>query len=104
MAIWVALVAGVAAAVAAVGPGRWRRVAVGLLGVSAGGCAVATGVLVRALVANDLSLVYVADFSREDVGAPYRIAALWGGMAGSLLWFATVVGGVGLAAVLSPRA
>ncbi|MGH9113982.1 MAG: cytochrome c-type biogenesis CcmF C-terminal domain-containing protein, partial [Acidimicrobiales bacterium] len=59
---------------------------------------IATLALVRALVTDDFSLTYVADFSREGSGAPYRVAALWGGMAGSLLWFAALVGGAGLVA------
>ena len=58
----------------------------------------ATGLLVRALVVGDHSLVYVADFSRRDAGWPYRAAALWGGMAGSLLWLAALVGLAGVAA------
>jgi cytochrome c-type biogenesis protein CcmF len=57
--------------------------------------AAATGWLARALLANDFSWAYVADFSRRDTSGPYRLAALWGGMAGSLLWFATLVGVVG---------
>jgi cytochrome c-type biogenesis protein CcmF len=96
-AIWVALVAGVATVLVQFGPRSARR-AGWLLAVSVAACGLATAVLVRALVVNDLSLAYVADFSREDIAAPYRLAALWGGMAGSLLWFATLVGLAGLAA------
>jgi cytochrome c-type biogenesis protein CcmF len=96
-ALWLALVAGMGAAVAGLLPAMARRAA-WLLGLSVAACALATGVLVRALVANDFSLTYVADFSREEIGAPYRVAALWGGMAGSLLWFATLVGLAGLVA------
>ena len=61
-----------------------------------GGVAVGVVVLARALVANDFSLVYVADFSRRGASTLYRVASLWGGMAGSLLWFATLVGAAGL--------
>jgi cytochrome c-type biogenesis protein CcmF len=101
LAVWVALLAAVAAALSPVagrrggGPGR----AVRLLALSAGAGVVATGVLVRALVVGDWSLVYVADFSRRGASAPYRAAALWGGMAGSLLWLAALVGVAGLVSV-----
>ncbi len=98
LAVWVALFAALAAALSPVAgrrgdcPGRAAR----LLAVSAGAGIVATSVLVRALVVGDWSLVYVADFSRQGASAPYRAAALWGGMAGSLLWLAALVGVAGL--------
>ena len=49
----------------------------------------------QALLDDDFSLAYVADFSRRDATRPYRLAALWGGMAGSLLLFTTIAGAVG---------
>jgi len=67
-AIWVALLAGVATALGPLRPGGARRTG-WLLGVSVAACALATAVLVRALLVNDLSLAYIADFSREDIGA-----------------------------------
>ncbi len=90
LGLWVALVAGVAAAVAPlVGRRPWAR---RLAGLSCAGGVVAVAVLARALVGADTSFVYVADFSRRGASAPYRLAGLWGGMAGSLLWLATLVG------------
>ena len=90
LGLWVALVAGVAAAVAPlVGRRPWAR---RLAGLSCAGGVVAVAVLARALVGADTSFVYVADFSRRGASAPYRLAGLWGGMAGSLLWPATLVG------------
>ena len=89
LAVWVALLAGGAAAVSR------RRFA---LTVAVGAALVATLVLVRALVTDDFSLVYVADFSRRGASTPFRVAALWGGMAGSLLWFATLAGLAGWSA------
>jgi cytochrome c-type biogenesis protein CcmF len=86
LAVWVALLAGGGAVVA---QRRWP------LTVAVGAAAFATLVLAQALVGNDYSLVYVADFSRRGASAPYRLAALWGGMAGSLLWFATLAGAAG---------
>jgi cytochrome c-type biogenesis protein CcmF len=49
---------------------------------------VAVGVLVAALLNGDWSLVYVADHVSHDTSWPYRVAALWGGMSGSLLFWA----------------
>lgn len=95
IAVWVALLAGLAAAAAPL-VGRRGRSAI-LLAVSTVAGVVATAVLARALVVGDYSLVYVADFSRRGATAPYRLAGLWGGMAGSLLWLATLVGVAGLA-------
>jgi cytochrome c-type biogenesis protein CcmF len=94
LALWIALLAGCGAAVAPlVGrPGRARP----LLALSAGAAALATAVLGRALVVSDWSLVYVADFSRRGTSAPYRLAGLWGGMAGSLLALSTLVAVAGL--------
>ncbi|HEX6417771.1 MAG TPA: cytochrome c biogenesis protein CcsA [Acidimicrobiales bacterium] len=104
---WLALVAAVAAALAPVlGRPRW---AVRLLGLAAASAGVATADLAHALVTGDHSLAYVADFSRRDAGAAYRLAGMWGGNAGSLLWLATLVGACGLVAAcrtagLRPRA
>ena len=47
--------------------------------------------LVGALLANDFSLAYVAGYSSRSLATPYRIAALWGGMEGSLLFWASLV-------------
>jgi cytochrome c-type biogenesis protein CcmF len=96
MAVWVALLAGLAAALAPLVGRRMRPLL--LLAVSSASGVAATALLARALVVvGDYSLVYVADFSRRGASAPYRAAGLWGGMAGSLLWLATLVGLAGLA-------
>ena len=104
VAVWITLLAGLGAAAAPLSPGwgssRGRGRSTVLLAVSAIACAAATGVLVRALVVGDYSLTYVADFSRRGATWPYRAAALWGGMAGSLLWLATLVGLVGVGVAL----
>jgi cytochrome c-type biogenesis protein CcmF len=68
----------------------WRGVRVGLWTTAA--CAVgATGALAWALLTSDFTLAYVAAESRRSVAAPYRLAGLWGGMAGSLLAWTAVV-------------
>ena len=60
--------------------------------------ALATGILLRALLSRDFSLEYVAAYASSTLPAPYAFAALWGGQKGSLLWwsfllalFATIV-------------
>ncbi len=47
--------------------------------------AVAFGCLVQAFVANDFSVLYVAQHSNSQLPTAYRVAALWGGHEGSLL-------------------
>lgn len=79
---------------------RWGYVA---LAATAGCCVLATAALGWALVRSDLSLVYVADHSRRGASAPYRLAGLWGGMAGSLLLWVSVLSLVGWAAARSLR-
>ena len=92
--MWVALLAGAGAGLAPLTGLRTRSTT--LLTVSTAAALAATAVLVRALVVGDYSLVYVADFSRRGASAPYRAAGVWGGMAGSLLWLAALVGLAGL--------
>jgi cytochrome c-type biogenesis protein CcmF len=53
--------------------------------VCLGGLSVALVALAVALVTVDGSLVYVADHTSRATSWPYRLAGLWGGMAGSLL-------------------
>ena len=47
--------------------------------------AIAFGCLTYAFVANDFSVVYVAQHSNSLLPVPYRVAAVWGGHEGSLL-------------------
>jgi cytochrome c-type biogenesis protein CcmF len=47
--------------------------------------AIAIGCLVHAFVANDFSVLYVAENSNSQLPIQYRVAALWGGHEGSLL-------------------
>ena len=44
---------------------------------------VAVGILVRALLAHDFSLEYVAAYSSSSLPVQYTLAALWGGQKGS---------------------
>jgi cytochrome c-type biogenesis protein CcmF len=50
--------------------------------------AVATVILLRALLQHDFSLEYVAAYSSSSLPTQYTVAALWGGQQGSLLFWA----------------
>jgi cytochrome c-type biogenesis protein CcmF len=65
--------------------------------------AVASGVLIAALVRHDFSFVYVADFTSERLPLGYTLSAFWGGQAGSLLLWLLVLTGMSAAAVLFNR-
>ncbi|MGH9279675.1 MAG: cytochrome c biogenesis protein CcsA [Acidimicrobiales bacterium] len=60
--------------------------------VSVGLLTVAVAVLARALLRGDWSLAYVADYTSRDTPWPYRLSALWAGMAGSLLVWTWILG------------
>ncbi len=65
--------------------------------------AVASGVLIVALVRHDFSFVYVADFTSERLPLGYTLSAFWGGQAGSLLLWLLVLTAMSAAAVLFNR-
>jgi cytochrome c-type biogenesis protein CcmF len=74
-----------------------RRPALGqwfLIG-AATAAAVAVGLLARALVRLDFSLLYVAEAARRGASRPFRLAGLWAGMAGSLLLWTAMLAVVG---------
>lgn len=55
--------------------------------------AIAFGCLAYAFLANDFSVVYVAEHSNTQLPAPYRFAGVWGGHEGSiLLWIFMLAG------------
>ncbi|MBC8293949.1 MAG: heme lyase CcmF/NrfE family subunit [Proteobacteria bacterium] len=96
LALWLALVASVyavAASVYGVLRGRADFVASGERGAwtAMASVVVATGVMVHALVTSDFSIRYVAGYSSTTLPLRYRISALWGGMEGSLLFWAFVL-------------
>jgi cytochrome c-type biogenesis protein CcmF len=68
-----------------------------------GATAVASLVLVAALVRHDFSFVYVADFTSRDLPLGYTLSAFWGGQAGSLLLWLLVLTGYSAAAVALGR-
>lgn len=79
--MWITLGMALVAAVT----GRRRLLGLATL-FSVGSCAV----LVWALLAGDFSLEYVARTTSLSTPWPYRVAALWGGMDGSMLFYATL--------------
>ena len=88
VAVWAAIAC---AFLAVVTGRRWALVASSAL------AALATLVLAVALVSGDFSLAYVAETTSLATPWPYRIAALWGGMDGSMLFYTTLV--LGMSAV-----
>ena len=84
-AIWVSIGFGLVAAIT--GRRRW-------LAAAATSSAVAVAVLTVALLSGDFSLDYVARTTSLATPWPYRLAALWGGMDGSMLFYAAGTLGV----------
>jgi len=67
------------------GRGDWTRVAERCVWMVFGFVSLAMLALFAALASNDFQLAYVAQHSARSMTLPYRLAALWGGQAGSLL-------------------
>ena len=63
----------------------WTRVAERSMLVVAAFVTVAIACLFAAFASHDYQLVYVASHSARSMDLQYRLAALWGGQAGSLL-------------------
>ena len=96
LAVLLALAASVYAAVAGVVGARARRrdlvasaehAAHGATGM----VVIATVVMLDALVNNDFSIKYVASYTSTTLPLRYRMAALWGGMEGSLLFWVLIL-------------
>lgn len=86
-ALWAAIILALLAVLTA---RRW------VLAVSAASAGAAVLVLAVALLTGDFSLAYVAETTSLATPWPYRLAALWGGMDGSMLFYASLT--LGLAA------
>ena len=52
---------------------------------------VATGILLRALLTRDFNVEYVASYSSTSLPLHYTVASLWGGQAGSLLFWVLIL-------------
>lgn len=85
VSLWTAVLAALAATliVSSRRPGLMLRLAATL-------AVFATGTLTWALLTVDLSLAYVAETTSRATPWPYRLAALWGGMDGSMLFYAAM--------------
>ena len=70
----------------------WTQVAERSVWVVCGFLSVAMFSLFHALATNDFSVAYVAQHSARSMALNYRLAALWGGQAGSLLLWAWILG------------
>jgi cytochrome c-type biogenesis protein CcmF len=66
--------------------------------------ALAGAALVGALVARDFSYEYVAKYTSRSLSGGYTIAALWGGMEGSLLFWTVLLTGFSALALRTARA
>ncbi len=55
------------------------------------------------LATNDFGIAYVAQHSARSMTLPYRLAALWGGQAGSLLLWLWILTGYAASAVFANR-
>jgi len=82
---------------------EWTRVAERSLLLVFASCSVAMLALFWALATNDFSLTYVAAHSARTMALHYRLGALWGGQAGSLLLWAWMLTAYGAVAVLGNR-
>jgi cytochrome c-type biogenesis protein CcmF len=95
--LWAAIACAVVAVVAGLaapetGLPRWALLA------ALGMAATATLTLLVALIGGDFALDYVALTTSRATPVPYRFAALWGAMDGSLLFYATLTLAVGAVA------
>jgi len=81
----------------------WTRVAERSLLVVAVFVAIAIGSLFTAFATSDFRLSYVAAHSALGMATPYRLAALWGGQAGSLLLWLFILCLYSSACVLANR-
>lgn len=64
---------------------------------------VAVADLIRGLVSRDFNLEYVAQYSSSTLPLHYTVAALWGGQAGSLLFWLAILSSMGAVVVLQNR-
>src|SRR5215813_6974109 len=83
---------------------EWTRVAERAVGLVCACTTLAIGLLFVAFATCDYSLVYVASNSARSMALPYRLAALWGGQAGSLLLWLWMLSAYSTAAVWFHRA
>jgi cytochrome c-type biogenesis protein CcmF len=78
---------------------EWTRFSERSVWVVFGFVSLAMGVLFAAFASCDFQLEYVAAHSARGMSLPYRLAALWGGQAGSLLLWLWMLSSYGAACV-----
>ena len=96
LALWVALLMAAWGAIVSFAGARWHRadlIASGERAIYATfACvALATAGLLVALITSDFSFKYVASFTSANLPVPYKVTALWGGQAGSLLFWTLIL-------------
>ena len=96
LALWLALAASLYAVVASIygAIARRRDFVASAEHAAHATCAlvaIASVVLVHALITHDFSIKYVASYSSTTLPVQYRFAALWGGMEGSMLFWALIL-------------
>ena len=82
---------------------EWTRVAERAVGLVFACATLAMALLFHALATGDFSIGYVAAHSARSMAMPYRLAALWGGQAGSLLLWLWMLLAYATACVWSQR-
>jgi cytochrome c-type biogenesis protein CcmF len=85
------------------GRDEWTRIAERSMLLVFGATSVAMIALFWALATNDFTLNYVAAHSARSMPLHYRLGALWGGQAGSLLLWGWMLAAYGAAAVFGNR-
>src|SRR5262245_27582833 len=81
----------------------WTRVAERSVGLVFACVTLAMAALFHALATGDFSLAYVASNSARSMALHYRLAALWGGQAGSLLLWLWMLSAYSTACILAQR-
>jgi len=97
-ALWLALTVSIVQAVAGLagaarGDGAWMRTGFNAANAQGVLVAFAFAALATAFLANDFTIVNVANNSNSQLPAPYRFAASWGSHEGSLLMWALMLSG-----------
>jgi cytochrome c-type biogenesis protein CcmF len=108
VALWIALIVSVWGAVSAFSGGRLRR---GDLVLSAertvlvvfGLIAVAAACIIAAFLRNEYQYQYVAGYSNRELDTFYKVAGLWAGQTGSLVFWSLLLSLFGSIAVLQNR-
>ena len=105
LASFVACAYAFAASVAGARRRSWRLVesGVGAFYFIAALMTVASGIIVHAFVTNNYSIKYVQRYSDAALPLPYKIAAYWGGLDGSLLFWVFLLSIFGALAVYMNR-